>query len=394
MGEASLPSELERRPAGVAVRQCGVEDGGQMISRTTLVHRCAALLVFISALCALTPAFAITSQTFSGANAATLGPFGLDEGLTIVDWSGVTGATTQARLVGVSTGTAYLILAQSDDSSGSRVYPVYTAESYRLEVTGTGPWTITVRQPRPAKAPLESYIAGEAGAWVSEPFFLSPGYHWFSSGWDDSLAGVQLWPLLPKDPLVPGVYPPSIINITPSAPATISGNFTGGLYVLSSQRASSWGVSISTDPVPPRDVYRFYNLRTGTHFYTISAEERNMVIAKCPTIYRYEGVAYTSNPMNSSNNRPLYRFFNMKTGSHFYTASHEECGRVIALWPTIYRYEGVAYLVSVQEGVPVHRFYNSHTGAHFFTSSDEEQQFVLQRWPQFKYEGVAFYIAR
>jgi hypothetical protein len=39
-------------------------------------------------------------------------------------------------------------------------------------------------------------------------------------------------------------------------------------------------------------VYRFYNLQNGSHFYTASAEEADMVIAAWPTVYRYEGPVF------------------------------------------------------------------------------------------------------
>lgn len=39
-------------------------------------------------------------------------------------------------------------------------------------------------------------------------------------------------------------------------------------------------------------VYRFYNLRAGTHFYTASEAEKNAVLAKWPIIFRLEGSAF------------------------------------------------------------------------------------------------------
>ncbi len=43
---------------------------------------------------------------------------------------------------------------------------------------------------------------------------------------------------------------------------------------------------------------------------------------------------------------PVYRFFNKKNGSHFYTASEAEKANVIAKYPTIYSLDGQAYRVS------------------------------------------------
>ena len=43
---------------------------------------------------------------------------------------------------------------------------------------------------------------------------------------------------------------------------------------------------------PPMPVYRFYNIRTGVHFYTASEAEKSSVVARLGTIYRLEGVAF------------------------------------------------------------------------------------------------------
>jgi hypothetical protein len=40
------------------------------------------------------------------------------------------------------------------------------------------------------------------------------------------------------------------------------------------------------------DVYRFYNIRTGTHFYTANSDERDQVQATLGHIYQYEGEAF------------------------------------------------------------------------------------------------------
>ena len=39
-------------------------------------------------------------------------------------------------------------------------------------------------------------------------------------------------------------------------------------------------------------VYRFYNKRNGTHFYTASEAEKASVITKLAATYRLEGVAF------------------------------------------------------------------------------------------------------
>jgi hypothetical protein len=141
-------------------------------------------------------------------------------------------------------------------------------------------------------------------------------------------------------------------------------------------------------------VYRFYNTRVGSHFYTISADERDQVIARWPTIYTYEGVAYSVPSDPTTQTTPVYRFYNRRAGSHFYTISADERDQVIARWPAIYTYEGVAYSVPsdpTTQTTPVYRFYNRRAGSHFYTISADERDQVIARWPTiYTYEGVAY----
>jgi hypothetical protein len=143
-------------------------------------------------------------------------------------------------------------------------------------------------------------------------------------------------------------------------------------------------------------VYRFYNAGSGTHFFTSSAEERDHVIATWPTIFSYEGVAYSVNPYN--NKQPLFRFYKPSSSSHFYTASEEERDYVIATWPTVYQYDGPTYEVSPSPEaakLPVYRFYNLTNGSHFYTASAEEADHVIATWPAvYRYEGPAFWLGQ
>ncbi|NTW29251.1 MAG: tandem-95 repeat protein [Coriobacteriia bacterium] len=143
-------------------------------------------------------------------------------------------------------------------------------------------------------------------------------------------------------------------------------------------------------------VYRFYNLQNGSHFYTASADERDTVIATY-SVYKFEGAAYTINTSNPDNSAPLYRFYNKKNGSHFYTVSASERDTVIATWPDIYSYDGPAYNVcatNVTGSTPVYRFYNVTNGSHFYTASDTERDAVIANWPNvYRYEGPAFWLA-
>ena len=143
-------------------------------------------------------------------------------------------------------------------------------------------------------------------------------------------------------------------------------------------------------------VFRFYNLLNGSHFFTASQAERDTVAAKWPNVWAYEGVAYSVNLDNPANADPLYRFYNPGRGTHFYTASLAERDMVIATWPSVFTYEGIAYNVSAApapETMAVYRFYNVRSGSHFYTASAAERDHVIATWPDiFTYEGPAFYV--
>lgn len=167
-----------------------------------------------------------------------------------------------------------------------------------------------------------------------------------------------------------------------------------------SHTATSATMTITFEYVPPAPlvipvyipVYRFWNAN-GTHFYTASELEKNNVIARWPNIYTYEGVAYSINIANPSNSTPLYRLWNAN-GTHFYTASYAEAQNAVARWPNTFSLEGVAYNVSIDpnNASPVYRFWNSN-GTHFYTASESEKNNVMSRWGYiYTYEGVGYYL--
>lgn len=145
-----------------------------------------------------------------------------------------------------------------------------------------------------------------------------------------------------------------------------------------------------------KEVFRFYNTNTGSHFFTMSVAERDYIQNTFP-FFSYEGskfFAYTdADPALS----PVYRFYNKVTGTHFYTVNAAEKDHVIATWPTIFNYEGVAWYasaVSTLSGaylVPIYRFFNAHTGTHFYTASAAEKNHIIATWNWFSFEGIAYY---
>ena len=104
-------------------------------------------------------------------------------------------------------------------------------------------------------------------------------------------------------------------------------------------------------------VYRFYNLRTGVHFYTASQSEADNVKHSLSSLYRYEGVSFHAYTSSINNASPVHRFYNFKQGVHFYTSNQSEATVVNSTLGDTYRYEGISYYVAASTNqIPVHRF--------------------------------------
>jgi len=192
---------------------------------------------------------------------------------------------------------------------------------------------------------------------------------------------------------------------TAGTSARITGLLPGTAYTfrvvahdaLGHASVASPNQAVSTLPTSVlQPIYRFYNVTNGTHFFTPSATERDAVIATWPGVFSFEGTAYSTYPPN--NTQPLYRFYNRVSGSHFYTASSNERDTIIARWPHIFTFEGETYSVTptAEPGkVAVYRFYNVRNGSHFFTASEAERDTVIANWPfVYSYEGPAFWLGQ
>ena len=140
-------------------------------------------------------------------------------------------------------------------------------------------------------------------------------------------------------------------------------------------------------------VVRFYNERTGTHFYTIDTAERDQVLRLYPW-FDYEGVQFYAYKTQVAGSQPVFRFFNSSTGTHFYTIVPDEKDYVLAHFP-VFAFEGPVYYAMnapMAGSEDLYRFFNTRTGAHFYTTSAPERDHVQATWPWFTYEGVAYQV--
>ncbi|MHB1322731.1 MAG: hypothetical protein ACYC6J_02430 [Coriobacteriia bacterium] len=190
-------------------------------------------------------------------------------------------------------------------------------------------------------------------------------------------------------------HPPASYPETLAYVAQTDGPHYLELYAAESSGTATLTWVVLPEPLVP--VHRFYNVRSGTHFYTPSETEAASVKATWPHVFRYEGIAYHTKA--TKNTAPLHRFYNRLSGSHFYTASADEKTAILSRWPSTFTYEGETYAVSPDNGsgtkLAVHRFYNLRNGSHFYTASETEKQTVVSQWGStYQYEGIAFHLGQ
>jgi len=91
-------------------------------------------------------------------------------------------------------------------------------------------------------------------------------------------------------------------------------------------------------------VYRFWSAAAG-HFYTIDANEKDILIARYPHVWTFEGVAFYACPQDypAPATKPVYRFRRLKDDSFLYTIDAEQARRLATPPSLTYAFEGVAY---------------------------------------------------
>ncbi len=116
-------------------------------------------------------------------------------------------------------------------------------------------------------------------------------------------------------------------------------------------------------------LYRYYNPKSGKHFYTTSKTEGDGTVKSLG--FKYEGLAgYVFAVKESDSQSPIYRLYNPSINKHFYTTNESEKN---ALTTNGYRFEGtIGYTAGVKRGLSMHRLYNSKTNDHLWTVDNLE----------------------
>jgi hypothetical protein len=143
-------------------------------------------------------------------------------------------------------------------------------------------------------------------------------------------------------------------------------------------------------------VYRFWSPVNSVHFYTISEQEKAMLIADFPSIWTYEGPAYhTAGAPGPTGLLPVYRFWSGH--SHFYTISDSEKEMLMDDFAAVWNFEGIAFY-AYPEGQqptgskPVYRFWSPVNSVHFYTINEGERDMIIRDFPHiWTFEGIAFY---
>ena len=106
---------------------------------------------------------------------------------------------------------------------------------------------------------------------------------------------------------------------------------------------SPFEISVSMVIGERSPVYRFWSDQNRSHFYTTSGYEKDSISTNYPSeVWKYERIAWYAHLAGDapSNSRPIYRFWSERHGSHFYTISEEEKNYIRATYPKdIWEYE-------------------------------------------------------
>jgi len=164
----------------------------------------------------------------------------------------------------------------------------------------------------------------------------------------------------------------------------------------------NFAVGTGDAPAPPsspiHDVYRFWSPVTGRYFYTIDETEKDTLIREYPDFWTYEGPVFkAATTPDLPELAPVYRFWSPTQLSHFYTISEDEKNQVIKDYPHVWTFETVAFYAypegqQPKETKPVYRFWNVLDGSHFYTIDESEKDKLIKELADvYILESIAFY---
>ncbi len=151
-------------------------------------------------------------------------------------------------------------------------------------------------------------------------------------------------------------------------------------------------------PTARQPIYQFWSGSNKSHFYTISEQEKNdLITGSSSANWEYEHVSWFAYTYQQGDSLPVYRFWSATNKSHFYTISEEEKNYVIANYSDDeWKYEGAvfyAYKDWELGTLPVYRFWSNTQNAHFYTASEAEKDNLITNYSDvWEYETEAWYV--
>jgi mannan endo-1,4-beta-mannosidase len=180
-------------------------------------------------------------------------------------------------------------------------------------------------------------------------------------------------------------------------PFTVFMDTMPDLYHTLLDRPLEEQIPTTSVPADTRPLYRFHRSNNDSHFFTAEEEEKNIILTEFSSaIWTLQGVSHQviSNPVLHS--EPVWRLYNSRARSHFYSMSRNEVIGILETMGDFFTLEGIAFralAVPVPGSHPVYRFYAPRTASHFFTISPTERDTLMQTVPtdRLQYEGIAWY---
>lgn len=93
-------------------------------------------------------------------------------------------------------------------------------------------------------------------------------------------------------------------------------------------------------------MFRFFDLADGTHFYTASANELDLLLTSPSSGMKYEGLASYKNSAPQAGDTAVFRFFDTVQGTHLFTQSAGERASILSTRADLVA-EGIAFYAPV-----------------------------------------------
>ena len=242
-----------------------------------------------------------------------------------------------------------------------------------LTRTGIGSYVLTAASPATEQALLQALVFTPAGGAVGST--------------------TTTFGLLASDGTNSSANTGTTVTVTTPPSTQPGGTMTGS--------GSQPGTSTPAVSIP---VYRFFDTNYGTHLFTQSLSEAQIILANRPDLTEETNNFGAVNPQTDPSAEAVYRFFETANGTHFLTTSYDEYVGLTTPGMSTYRPDltpeanSTFYEDSRQQAgdVAVYRLFDTVHGTQYLTGSQTEFAGLTTAGlstyrPDLTPEGVAFY---